>query len=126
MRNVGTASTSAARTRRSSVAPAAPSVTDPPDAMYSERTPSIRNGVSAAATAMPHLEHAVEPQRTRMRVAAAAEDRGARAEPAHEDRQHGGAGERRRAEDEAKLAHPDGLIDEGAESGHEEKRRNCP
>jgi hypothetical protein len=54
MRKVGAASTSAANASRSSVAPAEPSVTEPPDAMYSARTPSMRNGVSAAVSAMPH------------------------------------------------------------------------
>jgi hypothetical protein len=57
-----------------------------------------------------------------MRVTPLAENGRAGAETGHEDRQHGCDGEGRGTEDEAQLAHPDGLVDERAQTGQKDQR----
>ena len=84
------------------------------------------------------LQVAVEAERARMAVGAAAEERAAEAEAAHENRQHRGGGEGRGAEDQPELPQPRRLVDErtkprpeeergdsggGAQSGRENSRR---
>src|SRR5205814_2180788 len=72
------------------------------------------------------LEPRIENERTRMPNGARADEEAAGAEAADEDREHRGRRRRARAENQPELAQPADLIDEGAEAGREEQRRDRP
>ena len=66
----------------------------------------------------------VEQERPRMAIDARAEQQAAGAKAADEDREHRGRGRRARAEDQTELAEPADLVDQRAEAGAEEERRD--